>query len=1083
MKSSILIYLVLLVFFSIFFCAFEVKAQDAIIGRILNASTGKPMESINVDVRNGKKSIFLNSDNEGRFLLKINKSDDIVIKVSAVGFAKLDTIIGVSNLKDKQIILRLQEANTKLDVVDVNVSTGYQTLPKERITGSFSWIDSKKLDEQISTDIIRKLDGTVNGLVFDRSTSSTPRLSIRGLSTLQPSMNSPLIVLDNFPYEGDINNLNPNDIENITVLKDAAAASIWGAKAANGVIVITTKKRKLNQPLKIDLMLNTSVIDKPDLYNKQQMSSSDFIDVEKMLFSNGYYENDISSSNKPVLSPVIELLIKRGAASPTEIQEIDNTIELLKQHDVRDDFDKYIYKKGVNQQYAISMNGGTSKMGWKSFIGNDINLDNLGNKYKRINLRLQNTIILTDNLSLSSNLTLTKSENHSGRQGIGQISSKGGFLYPYAMLADAQGNSLAIPKDWRYSYIDTFGNGKLLDWKYYPLEDYKSNEQKGEVLDILANVSLNYKFLKWFKADLLYQYQRQGSSMNYYRSDESYFVRDFINGFTQFDAQGNMLRKVPEGGIVDYQDGTMVFHNTRGQVSFDKKSGNHLINAILGTELRQSTSSGHGSRSYGFDSNTMTSGVVDFTTAYPNLITGASLFIDNGISSNEKVTRFLSVYGNAAYTFKNKYTLSASARRDASNLFGFKTNDRWNPLWSSGVSWLISDERMYRESFIGKTIPYLKARLTYGRSGNIHPSLAAVTTIRYRGNSVYTQSPYASFDRYANPELKWETTAMLNIGLDFGSKNNRLSGSVEYYRKNSNDLFANVPIDYSGGIGTSVVKNAAEIKGSGWDFVLNTINIDKSFKWRTEFNFSTNRDEVVSYYLPSDRGSNFMLVIPTVTGIVGKPVYSMLSYKWAGLDPLTGAPRGYLKGEVSTAYSEITGSGTAASDLIYHGAVNPTMFGSVGNSFYFKGFSLAVRIQYKLKYFFRKPTISYNSLYTNWNGHSDYSKRWKEPGDEMRTDIPALTYPASVQSEAFYQFAEPFVLKGDHIRLQYLNFAYDFSKGRSRMPFERFKVFLSASNLGILWRANKEGLDPDYSYDNLMMVPSKTWSLGAQITF
>ncbi|GAA0881860.1 SusC/RagA family TonB-linked outer membrane protein [Sphingobacterium siyangense subsp. cladoniae] len=1085
MKNIIIKYNRLCVVLLILLLSVKGYSQKLVKGRIVNDVNGRPIESVNVSVENKGDKKLLISDRNGNFSFVFGQNGSYLkIHISAVGFSKVDTVFGSKHDFGQDIIFRLKQTDIQLEVVDVNVSTGYQSIPKERSTGSFSYIDKRKLDEQVSTDILNKLDGTISGTVFDRTTGSSPRISIRGLSTLQPSMNTPLIVLDNFPYEGDINNINPNDVENITILKDAAASSIWGAKAANGVIVITTKKGKLNQPVKVEVTANTTVIGKPNLFSRQRMSSSEFIDVEQMLYSKGFYDNDINSESRPVLSPVVELLINRESATSGEVVKIDQQIDALRKQDVRDDFDKYVYKTGLNQQYALSMNGGSSSVGWNALIGSDINMDNLGNKYKRVNMRYQNSVVLSKSLRLNSNLMFTKSGNSAGRQDLNDVTSKGGFLYPYAKLADENGNSLALPRDWRSHYIDTLGMGKLLDWKYYPLDDYKSIDQSGDISDILATAGVNYGFLKWFHLDMLYQYEQQTSGSKNLRNSDSYFARNLVNGYTQIDARGNAVRKIPEGGVLDYQDERSVSHNWRGQLSFDRKTEKHLVSAILGAEIRQSTSFGHTNRSYGFDPNTMTSGTVDYTTSYPNLITGATQYIDNGITSNERNVRFVSLYGNVAYTYMDRYTISASARRDASNLFGFKTNDRWNPLWSSGLSWQLSKESFYMNSDIGRFVPYLKARATFGYSGNIHSSLAAVTTIRYRGNSLYTQMPYASFDKFANPELKWETTGMLNLGLDFVLKNNRISGSIEYYQKKSSDLFANVPIDYTGGIGSTAVKNAAKMKAWGWDLVLNSINIDHVFKWKTEINLSLNRDKITKYYLASDRGSNFMLAIPTVSGVEGKPVYSVLSYKWAGLDPLTGAPRGYVDGEVSSEYTEITGSKTTVNDLVYHGSASPTFFGSLGNTFSWKDFSASVRIQYKFDYFFRKQTISYNSLYANWDGNSDYSRRWTQPGDESRTNVPAMTYPASVQSEAFYQFAEPFVLKADHIRLQYINVSYRFKKNSlQRLPFEQLKIYITANNLGILWRANKEGLDPDYSYNALMLEPSKTWGAGIQVTF
>jgi TonB-linked SusC/RagA family outer membrane protein len=1086
MNNYIIIYKKLvLVILSTFLICITSFAQEKIVGKVIDTKDGSPIAGATLFYTHLNSSGRTVTDNKGDFKFDIVKFGDILnLQVSLLGYLKKDTIL---NLDVKQLndllLISLKQSNTQLETVNITVSTGYQNLPKERSTGSFTYIDNKKFNEQVSTDVISRLESTANGLMFDRGTGSTPRLSIRGLSTLQGSMTEPLIVLDNFPYEGSLNNINPNDVEGITILKDAAAASIWGAKAANGVIVITTKKGKLNQSLTIDFASNASLTDKPNLFSIKSMSSSDFIDVEQMLFSRGYYTGQINSINKPALSPVIELLIRRSTASQSDVAVIDNEIASLRNFDVRNDFNKYIYERGLKQQYSLNMRGGSNVMSWNLSFGYDQSSDNLNAEYNRRNIRFQNNILLTKDLTISSDLTLTLSESNSGKSGYGEIVSKSGGLYPYAQLADNNGKSLPIVKDWRYEYIKNAGNGKLLDWKYYPLEDYKSLNQTNTLSDILVNLGANYKFLNALQVDIKYQFERQGSSIQNFQGLDSYYTRNLINGYTQIGSNGEVLYKVPLGAIVDNTDAIMQSHNLRGQLNLDKTLGKHSVNAILGSEFREANPISHSNRVYGFDENTLTSGTVDYTVQYPNFITGTRSFINNGIYSSDRTTRFVSFYGNAAYTYNSRYTISASARRDASNLFGFKTNDRWNPLWSTGLSWGISEEDFYKKTLLSNYLPYLKLRITYGYSGNIHPSLASATTIQYYGNSAYTLLPYARFENYANPQLKWETTGMLNLGVDFRSKNNRINGSIEYYDKRSSDLFANVPIDYTGGIGTTAIKNVAKMKGKGFDINLNSLNVDEKFRWSTDLNFSTNKDRVTDYYLASERGSNFLNVIPSRTGLVGKPVFSIFSYQWAGLDPTIGAARGYYKGEVSSNYLDITGTGTTANDLVYHGSAIPTIFGSVGNTFSWKGLSASIRFVYKFNYYFRKETISYNALYTNWTGHSDYDLRWQKAGDEKLTNVPSLTYPASTQAEAFYRFAEPFVLKGDHVRLQYVNISYQLNKSPlNKLPVKSLQIFLNASNLGIIWRENKEHLDPDYSYNSSMLTPSRTYSIGIRTT-
>lgn len=237
-------------------------------------------------------------------------------------------------------------------------TTGYQNLPRERATGSFSRVDSSLLQRRISTDVLGRLEDNVPGLAFNRSAMAggvNNPISIRGRSTLFANAN-PLILLDNFPYEGDVSAINPNDVESVTVLKDAAAASIWGARAGNGVIVITTRKGKRNQAPTVSLTSNITISDKPDLYAQPRISTADHIELEKTLFARNFFSSDETSANHPALSPVTELLIAQrdGHLSAAQAQQ---QIEALKGRDLRDDYSRYLYRKSVNQQYALQVNG------------------------------------------------------------------------------------------------------------------------------------------------------------------------------------------------------------------------------------------------------------------------------------------------------------------------------------------------------------------------------------------------------------------------------------------------------------------------------------------------------------------------------------------------------------------------------------------------------------------------------------------------------------------------------------------------------------------------------------------------------
>jgi hypothetical protein len=441
------------------------------------------------------------------------------------------------------------------------------------------------------------------------------------------------------------------------------------------------------------------------------------------------------------------------------------------------------------------------------------------------------------------------------------------------------------------------------------------------------------------------------------------------------------------------------------------------------------------------------------------------------------------MFANGAFTFKSTYTLSLSARKDASNLFGLNTNDQWNPLWSAGVSWHLSNETFYKSVFI----PYMRLRATYGFSGNINPAMVAATTIAYFDSpSPYTNLPYSRFSNYYNPELRWETSRMINVGVDFKLVKNIVSGSIEYYQKKGADLFGTVPLDYTSGIGATVVKNVASMKGNGVDVELKSINLNRQIQWTSTLNFSYYKDKVTDYYQNSLQGSRFIsseAVFP-VTGIKGYPVYSIFAYKWAGLDPHTGDPMGFLNGEASKAYTSLIGSATKVTDLKYFGSAIPTIFGSFLNTISYKGLSLDFSMVYKFGYYFRKSSVNYSNLFSNWQGHADYANRWQKPGDEQATNVPSLIYPASSARDNFYTGSEVLVDKGDHIRLQYINISYDITGHMlQKAGFKAIVVYANTSNIGIVWWANKDHIDPDYNYGRYPLIDPETFALGIKLNF
>lgn len=1047
------------------------SAQDLIRGTVFSADEQIPLVGASIKLKRHGNST--NTNSAGIFAIPGFISPD-TLWITYTGYLPYQIALNNQSLiADMKIQLR-KDLNQLQEVV---VSTGYQQTPQERSTGSFTQISKSRLNEQVSTNLLERLESISNGLTVDRSTNESGRITIRGLSTIR-GPKDPLIVVDNFPYEGDINNINPNDVESVTLLKDAAAASIWGTRAGNGVIVITTKKGSYQQQVQVDLNVNTTLTGEPNLNLFPQTNSADYIGVERLLFQNGFYDNTINSLSRPVVSPVVELLLQNRNGQLSH-ENLNEQLLNLGKLDVRNDLLRYNYQQGVNQQYALSLKGGQAKSSWFLSGGLDQNKSTTAADFERYNLRFRQNIKPITNLEVDLGFNYTQTHATHGKLDYNSLTNDGAVIYPYTQLADENGNALPIVKNFRQSFLNTLNNPGLYSWDYVPLEDQSLNQDQNNLQDVTANIGLRYTLWKGISTEVKYQYQRQNTHGLNILPEESYGARSIINQFTQLSNTGQATYIIPRGGIRDEQQANVASNQFRGQLNFQQNWGKHELVALAGTEWRSVNNTSSANRLYGFNNNILTFGQVDYTRTYPRLIGGGQSFIEGNVGLNDRENRFVSLFTNASYTYDQRYTFSISGRRDASNLFGVNTNDKWNPLGSIGLGWNISNEAFY----LWKAVPYLKLRSTYGLSGNVDLGQAAVTTISYASNSAFTGSPRAIFNQFANPELRWETAKIWNTGLDFSTKGNKLSGSVEYYRKVGDNLFGLSPIDYTTGIGFSVIKNVASMKGSGMDLTLNAKIIDRKFKWENQVNLNTYKDEVTDYYLETINGASFTSSLALISGLVGKPVYSVFSFKSAGLDPQTGDPRGFLNGEVSKDYNALY-QNSKIEDLVFHGSALPTIFGSMGNTFSYQNISLTLRLTYKFGCYFKRESISYTNLFNRGLGHPDFSSRWQQPGDEVTTNIPSLTYPSVNLRDNFYSGIEDLTERGDHIRLQYMTASYNIPKSLlNKWKLSSLQVYANANQLGILWRANKVGIDPDFEFNRFTIPPARTIAFGLRASF
>ncbi|HTE01444.1 MAG TPA: carboxypeptidase-like regulatory domain-containing protein, partial [Mucilaginibacter sp.] len=482
-------------------------------GTVKEAPSGRPLAGATVKLKHSGLSAV--TDSAGRFRLEAPGADTLL--VSFVGYQHLALPVRPPFNTALELVL----TSDQRELEEVTVSTGYQQLPRERATGSFDQVGAQLLNREVGSNILARLDGIASGLLFDKRGNAVSNISVRGLSTLSVGIKNPLIVLDNFPYQGDVNNINPQDVESVTVLKDAAAASIWGVSAGNGVIVITTKKGRLNQAMRISVTSAVTVSAKPDIFNTRPIATSDFIDAEQFLLGKGFYNSVLNNkTSRLVVSPVVELLAaaRSGAISA---EEAGSRIDALRGLDVRNDFEKYVYRKAVNQQHSIGVSGGSVNSTYQVSVGYDQNLQGLaGNRYDRVTVRDANTFRPLPGLDIQTAIQYTRSRTVSNSSGgYGTLATGGGktALYPYAQLADAAGNPLAIPRDHRFSYIDTAGQGRLLDWRYRPLAETALADNRTRLNDLLLNLGARYRLLPFLSAEVKYQFENsQNSGRNYY---------------------------------------------------------------------------------------------------------------------------------------------------------------------------------------------------------------------------------------------------------------------------------------------------------------------------------------------------------------------------------------------------------------------------------------------------------------------------------------------------------------------------------------------------------------------------------------
>lgn len=1021
--------------------------QNNIVKGHIEDPHGKPLKGVSVSYVLKKEST--KTDNNGRFSIMGPDGTDTLI-FSSVGFASVKKPVSARDLTPLHIVLYPHESA----IEEVIVNTGYQQLPRERATGSFSVIDNKTINRTTGGNLLERLEGVTNSLFLDRtgavgeSPEHPPALRLRGLSTIEAE-SGPLVILDNFPYDGDISTINPNDIENVTVLKDASAASIWGARAGNGVIVIQTKRGKYDQPARVSYQSNFMIGRKPDLfYNQSFLPSETVMQIQKDLFERGIYVE----RNQTMLPSYVELLIKQRNNDISQ-EEFLMKENMFKANDIRKDWSDHLYVNTFNQQHAIGFEGGTNRYTYTLRAGYDRDRAAIkGNERKRLNFNLQNSYKIREDLEFVGGLWFVNSTRTDNGIGFGTLNGN----RIYESLLDENGLPNYLPQNYRLAYQEQAESLGLLDWLYRPLEEVKFQDKRRMDRELRGNLALNYSFLNDFRLQTSYQYVFSDGRKEDYYSPESFYARNLINRFTQ--PNGTLI--IPKGGILDIHEvGEHVAHSGRVQLDYDKQwAEKHAVSALVGGEVRQFLARTlPGQSLYGFDEETYLSQPrMDYLTRYPVRPTGTATVPTKSFDLTKSVNRNLSYFSNAGYSYLRRYTLNASLRWDGSNLLGVKTNQRGTALWSIGAGWEISDEDFFKR----RDIDFLRLRLTYGSAGNIDKTQSHYPTITSSINPI-TGLQQAYLRHPGNPSLRWERVNTFNLGVDVRAFSNRLRATLEYYQKNADNLLADNVMDPTSGVIANYKMNYGSLRTKGFDVDLSYRIFNRAFKWDMAllFNYTSNAITKIT----ARESSSTTFDTRYVEGRVfrtGESVDQVFAFPWHGLSPVNGLPLIFMDGAESDDYRAYL-LNFKRENLVDVGVRVPPYFGSLRSNWSYKAFDLNVMFTYKFGHIFRRNSIAPGQEYTTVNQvfHMDYFDRWQQPGDENFTDVPAGLPANNSSLSLLYQYSETLVERGDLIRLQDINVGYTLP--RSGMV-KSLRLFANVKNLGLIWTANEQGLDPDF---------------------
>ncbi len=1031
---------------------YESLSQSAnpvtVTGVVSDNATGEPL--IGVTVQNLSTKKYAYTDIAGKYSIQASAGD--VLLFSLIGMVNEEVTVN-STANVYNIVL-------KADVIALEdvVVTGYQTLSKERSTGSFAVVTSQKLESKLQPSVASILEGQSSGVVLTKEGT----IEIRGVSTIS-GVKDPLIVVDGYPLIGDgigLESINPDNIENITVLKDAVAASIYGARASNGVIVVTTKHADKGT-FGVTYKGTYGITLEPQLEKLNLASVEDYMDAELDLYNMDPNMAFTDYSDYWKISDYTYLLMAKdnGILSAAEA---DAQIAALKKNDALAEIQKYLIRPKQSQQHNVALSGGTEKNmfnGAFRYSKEYGNLDN--NDNSRAIIDLNNTWKPKEwfTLRLISNINYSKSNSTVEDYSTLTSFSSSSNMQPYTDLYDDAGNPILMTPVAQKAVEMYNSYPGLKPVTYHPATDMALQTMASERLQVRMGGDVTVKFTDWLNGSVGGSWTTGSTKNRTIYDANSYYMRTAYNDATSISNPSKHY--LPDGGMIDENRGTISSWIIRYQLNYNQSFNNnkHRVSAMLGGEINKDTYEyTYLPTRVGYDpvSATYNSGfsIHDWKNNVNNMggdmLFGSQPYISLGYGSNYSVrnNRFVSWYGNGSYEYDNRYLVTGSVRLDLTNFFGTDPKFRYKPTWSVGGTWKLSEESFFEDA--KDIINMLHIRASYGVNGNISLNNTPYLILSVGSHNTTTGGVSYGISSYPNNQLRWEQTRILNIGFDAAFLKNRLNVSAEYYHKKSTDLIASDAVDETKGT-TSITQNVGGITNQGFEVTVNgDVVKSKDFIFNSSLIASYNTSNVDYYNVTRSYFTSFTSGSILVEGY---PMNGLWGARFAGLNDKGVATFYGADGTIKE------GGSLKAEDAVYFGSLRPKLDMSWINTFRYKNLEASFMFIGKFGHKYRKDAF----VGSNYNNRH-VGERWREPGDEKHTIYPVLQ---SWNMDMFYfPYSDVLVGNANYVKLRDLTLAYHLPKTVvNKIGLQNVKVYFQTRNLFTI-TAKGVDIDPEIAEIN-----------------